>query len=62
MYTVKISDSFCEWEYVLEGEGKYSIRDLIDILVSNTNLIVNDKKLIKSYYQFDYQKFFNQNK
>ena len=45
MFTVKIQDSFCEWTYVLGGDGSdnYSISDLIEAITIKTTLVLKSK-------------------
>jgi len=48
-YTIKISDSYCEWEFALYGSNEYSIRDLRDAILEKTGLISDNGKLIKGF-------------
>ena len=48
-YKVKISDSYCEWEFALWGSNDYSIRDLLDAVLEKTGLQSDDGKLIKGF-------------
>jgi hypothetical protein len=46
-YKVKISDSYCEWEFALYGSNEYSIRDLRDAILEKTGLVSDNGTLIK---------------
>jgi len=46
-YKVKISDSYCEWEFDLYGSNEYSIRDLRDAILEKTGLVSDNGTLIK---------------
>ena len=49
MYIVKVDDEFCEWEFKLSGDDKYSISDLIQAITDSTDLVVIEEKFNKSY-------------
>ena len=47
LWTIRISDGHCEWEYSLNGGGEYSIDDLIQIIRVHTHMQVLDERLIE---------------
>jgi hypothetical protein len=53
MYTVKIDDGFCEWEYEFDGSSEYSICDIADVIVNNTKLSVVSKRLLRAFLEAD---------
>jgi len=50
MFTVKIDDGFCEWEFKLKVDGKefsgYSIQKLVDAITNNTELKVVSERFL----------------
>jgi hypothetical protein len=44
---IKIDDSFCEWEYEVNGLERYSIEDIINIIARTTEASVISSKCVK---------------
>lgn len=38
MWTIKIDNGYYEYEYILSKGNKYSIQNIIDIVIDNTNM------------------------
>jgi len=49
-HKVKISDDYCEYEYILEGSGMYSIRDLLNAILEKTGLTSDEGTLTKGTF------------
>jgi hypothetical protein len=46
MYIITIDDGFCVWSFEMDGDGGYSIQDLIDVIAKNTKLVVKLRQQI----------------
>ena len=49
-HTIKISDNYCEWEFVLYNSGNYSIRGLLSAMLEKTGLTSDEGTLIKGVF------------
>jgi len=49
-HTIKISDNYCEWEFVLYNSGNYSIRGLLNAMLEKTGLTSDDGTLVKGTF------------
>lgn len=49
-YTITINDTFCTWEYKLEGLSSYAIQELIDIIEKHAGGVEISSRLIDSIH------------
>jgi len=39
MHTIKVNDTYCEYEFGLDGLNEFSIQDIVDIILEKTNIL-----------------------
>lgn len=45
---INISDSYCEWEFVMsKNSTKYSIQDVVDLIINNSDMEVESTRLVR---------------